>query len=47
MNTQKDCEVDKQTDPMVDLPLTAEQEEQAKAGLGDERYVYVFIGNAH
>ena len=47
MKKQKEQEVDSQTDSVVDLPLTAEQEEQAKAGIGDERYVYIFVGNAH
>ena len=41
---QKDREYDNQTESVADLPLTAEQAEQAKAGRGDERYVYVLIG---
>ena len=46
MTQQNHCENDKQIESLADLELTVEQAEQSKAGrLGDEKFVYVFIGS--
>jgi hypothetical protein len=44
MNKQQDRQYDSQTESLFDLPLTDEQSDEAKAGRGDERCVYVLIG---
>ena len=44
MEKQNSSEDEKQTESLLDLQVTDEQAEETKAGLGDERYVYVFIG---
>ena len=45
MDKQNSNEDEKQTESLLDLQVTGEQAEEIKAGLGDERYVYVLIGS--
>lgn len=44
MNSKDDRETNDQSIVIEDLPVDDLQQNEIKGGIGDERYVYVFMG---